>query len=231
MNKNYYEILGVSKTSSEADIKKAYRKLAMQYHPDRNKWDSKTEEKFKEINSAYEVLSDTKKRKDYDMFWVSSWANPFSWSSYSWTSWYSWSSWFEDLFSNFSKNWWASSSTSYDFNFEDLFWWIKSWQSSYSKSSSSKKEESLDFTKTYEIAIFDLILWAKIEVTWFYWQKAKLKISAWTKDLTKFRVKDFWKKDWKSIWNLIVQVQAKMPKYISDTDKHMLERIRENISY
>lgn len=65
---NYYEELGVSKTSSAADIKKAYRKLALKYHPDRNKGDKQAEEKFKKISEAYAVLSDPEKRKQYDTF-------------------------------------------------------------------------------------------------------------------------------------------------------------------
>ncbi len=66
--KDYYELLGVKKNASEAEIKKAYRKLAMKYHPDRNKGDKAAEEKFKEINEAYAVLSDPEKRKQYNMF-------------------------------------------------------------------------------------------------------------------------------------------------------------------
>jgi curved DNA-binding protein len=66
-SKDYYQILGVSRTASSEEIKKAYRKLAMQYHPDRNK-DKKAEAKFKEISEAYAVLSDVEKRKQYDMF-------------------------------------------------------------------------------------------------------------------------------------------------------------------
>ena len=66
--KNYYSVLGLSKGASEEDIKKAYRKLAMQYHPDRNADDSKAEEKFKEVSEAYAVLSDKKKRSQYDQF-------------------------------------------------------------------------------------------------------------------------------------------------------------------
>lgn len=67
-SKDFYQILGVTKSASADEIKKAYRKLAMQYHPDKNQGNKKAEEKFKEISEAYEVLSDTEKRKNYDMF-------------------------------------------------------------------------------------------------------------------------------------------------------------------
>ena len=65
---DYYETLGVSKSASEADIKKAYRKLAMQYHPDRNKGDKAAEAKFKSINEAYETLKDPQKKAAYDRY-------------------------------------------------------------------------------------------------------------------------------------------------------------------
>jgi curved DNA-binding protein len=66
--KDYYSILGVNKTASSEEIKKAFRKLAVKYHPDRNPGNKQAEEKFKEISEAYEVLGDADKRKKYDQF-------------------------------------------------------------------------------------------------------------------------------------------------------------------
>jgi len=66
--KDYYEILGVSRTATAAEIKAAYRKKAMEYHPDRNHGNKAAEEKFKELTAAYEVLSDAKKRASYDHY-------------------------------------------------------------------------------------------------------------------------------------------------------------------
>ena len=66
--RDYYEVLGVGKDADAKEIKKAYRKLAMKYHPDKNPGDKDAEEKFKEINEAYEVLSDEEKRSTYDRF-------------------------------------------------------------------------------------------------------------------------------------------------------------------
>ncbi len=68
MARDFYDVLGVSREASEADIKKAYRRLAMEYHPDRNNGDPQAEEKFKEAAEAYEILRDPEKRQRYDRF-------------------------------------------------------------------------------------------------------------------------------------------------------------------
>ncbi len=74
--KDYYDLLGIPKNSSDEEIKKAFRKMAMKYHPDRNSGDKVSEEKFKEINEAYEILSDPEKRKMYDQFGHSAFNQP-----------------------------------------------------------------------------------------------------------------------------------------------------------
>src|SRR5690606_30618355 len=68
MPSDYYEILGVSKSASQEEIKKAYRKVALQHHPDRNPDNKEAEEKFKEAAEAYEILGDPEKRAKYDQF-------------------------------------------------------------------------------------------------------------------------------------------------------------------
>src|SRR2546422_7921581 len=66
--RDYYEVLGVPRGAADTDIKRAYRKLAMQYHPDRNAGDKSAEQKFKDISEAYDVLKDDQKRAAYDRF-------------------------------------------------------------------------------------------------------------------------------------------------------------------
>ena len=66
--RDYYEVLGVNKSAKKEEIKKAYRKLALKFHPDKNKGDKAAEEKFKEASEAYHVLSDDKRKTNYDQF-------------------------------------------------------------------------------------------------------------------------------------------------------------------
>ena len=76
--KDYYKILEVPRTATQEEIKKSYRKLAMKYHPDRNKGDKTSESKFKAINEAYAVLSNEEKRKQYDTFGAEGFGRRFS---------------------------------------------------------------------------------------------------------------------------------------------------------
>ena len=76
--RDYYEVLGVGRNADEKEIKRAYRKLPKQYHPDMNPGDAKAEQKFKEITEAYNVLSDTEKKKLYDQFGFAAFEDGFS---------------------------------------------------------------------------------------------------------------------------------------------------------
>ncbi len=78
--KDYYDVLGVTRSASEGDIKSAYRKLAKQYHPDKNSGDDKAAGRFKEIGEAYAVLSDAEKRKLYDQYGHAGQVPPGAWS-------------------------------------------------------------------------------------------------------------------------------------------------------
>jgi molecular chaperone DnaJ len=92
--RDYYEVLGVSPQASEAELKKAFRSLAMQYHPDRNPGDQQAEERFKEINEAYAVLSDPDKRAHFDRFGTAPGTGAGGFDS-------GFGSLFEDIFDNF----------------------------------------------------------------------------------------------------------------------------------
>ncbi|MBU2645191.1 DnaJ domain-containing protein [bacterium] len=78
MAEDYYTTLGVQKNASKEEIKKAYKKLAMKYHPDKNKGDKASEERFKKISEAYAVLSDNEKKKQYDQFGAEGFSNRYS---------------------------------------------------------------------------------------------------------------------------------------------------------
>ncbi|MDH5613374.1 MAG: J domain-containing protein [Gammaproteobacteria bacterium] len=88
--RDYYQILGVERNASQDEIKRAYRKMAMQYHPDRNPNDKKAEENFKEVNEAYQVLSDPKKRSRYDQLGssYSQWEQRGAPGDFNWGDWF-----------------------------------------------------------------------------------------------------------------------------------------------
>jgi molecular chaperone DnaJ len=101
--RDYYEVLGISKWASSDEIKKAYRKLAMQYHPDRNQGDSEAEQKFKEIWEAYGTLSDGWKKQNYDTFGHGGWGGSPSWGGGAWFGWED----ISDIFNSFFGGWFS----------------------------------------------------------------------------------------------------------------------------
>lgn len=179
--KDPYSVLGVSKSATQDEVKKAYRKLAMQYHPDKNKGDKKAEEKFKEVGAAYEVLGDAKKRKEYDTF--GSYGGGFGGSSSGQQGFGG----YEDIFSQFGGSG-RGSTHGFEFDLGDLF---GSMGGSRKTSRTSAREEqaqksepekpSLDVTKTVEVPIFDLILGTKLDVETVYSKHLTLTIPTGTK--------------------------------------------------
>ena len=102
--RDYYDILGISKSSSKDEIKKAYRKLALKYHPDKTKGDKKSEEKFKEASEAYHILSDEKRKNNYDQFGHAAFEGAGGGQGFGGFDTSSFSDIFEDFFGDFGGN-------------------------------------------------------------------------------------------------------------------------------
>lgn len=231
MNKNYYDILGVSKNASDAEIKKAYKKLAMQYHPDRNQGNAAAEKKFKEINESYQVLGDKTKKQNYDQFWNAE-ANPFGgWNPFWWGFKSSWAGdftgGFEDIFSWFG---WGGKG-GFEFDIGDLFW--NSGRTRQTASRKKKEEpkvvENLDVTETIEIPFLDFLYDTSLSVQTVYWKNLSIKVKAGTKPWTKFKISGKWRtSDWKT-GDMYVIVEAKMPKDIEPQVMKMIDAIRYQI--
>ncbi len=232
MKKDYYEYLGISKWASDAEIKKAYKKKAMQYHPDRNKGDKTAEKKFKEINEAYQVLWDAQKRKNYDQFWNAE-GNPFGGAGGNpfWGSGYRSSTgsfgWFEDIFSQFDTTGWGG----FEFDLWDIF------SGAGTKNQKSRKEKphkedtpSLDIVERVEIPFLDFLFDTSVSVKTVYGKNLSLKVKAGTKPGTRFKISGKWRTIEGKTWDMYVIVDAKMPKTPLDTPvEKMIEAIRYQI--
>ena len=232
-NTDYYASLGVNKTATEAEIKKAYKKKAMQYHPDKNAGDKKAEAKFKEINEAYQTLGDTTKRKNYDQFGSAEWnpfggmgGNPFGGGR---SNTRSQSSGFEDIFWGFGGMGWGG----VEFDIWDLFGW---WSRSQSRRQAPREEEpkkeiqNLDVTETVEIPFFDFLYDTSITVKTVYSKVLTLKVKAGTKPGTKFKISGKWRTADGRTGDMFVIIDAKMPKLPLDpTVEKMIEAIRYQI--
>lgn len=219
--KDFYATLGVPKTATEAEIKKAYRKLAMLHHPDRTKGDKASEKKFKEISEAYETLSDAKKRKQYDTF--GSAGDQFS--GFSGAS--GGGGWFEDIFSQF----WGGrgGNGGFEFDMGDLFgggFWGGSRQKQQSRPEPKAETPSLDVEITKEIHIFDFILGTKIDVETVYGKHLDLTIKSGTKPGTRFKISGKGRSSDGKTGDMYVKVEAKMPKEVPEDVAKVLEALK-----
>ncbi len=234
MSKNYYDILGVPKSASDAEIKKAYKKKAMEYHPDRNKWDKKAEEKFKEINEAYQVLGDTTKKKNYDQFGSAEWnpfggmgGNPFG-GQYSGAGSTNYGG-FEDIFSQFGgmgggQRWWG-----FEFDIGDLFGGGSRAKKSQKQSEPKAEKPNLDVTEIVEIPFLDFLYDTSVSVQTVYGKTLSLKVKAGTKPGTKFKISGKWRTIDGETGDMYVIVDAKMPKNIDENVQKMIDAIRYQV--
>ncbi|MGL4768850.1 MAG: DnaJ domain-containing protein [Mycoplasmoidaceae bacterium] len=163
-NSDYYKILGVEKNATQQEIKKAFRKKAMEFHPDRNK-SSNAEEEFKKINQAYEVLNDENKRKTYDQFGAEAANGNFSGGQGGFNGF----SGFEDIFSKF-----TGSSSSSSGGFDDIF--SSFFGGSSKRSSRHSNESNLDIHVEIEVPFVKVIKGGK-EVFSYKYNKSCLKCS------------------------------------------------------
>ena len=239
MAKNYYDILGVSKSASDAEIKKAYKKMAMQHHPDRNTWDKKAEAKFKEINEAYQTLGDTKKKANYDQF-GSAEGQPWFGGGQGGFSGFQWQSGqaqgfggFEDIFSQFGGG--GRQSGGVEFDIGDLIGNMssgsrqKKQKSQYEEPKTEEIKPNLDVTETVEIPFLDFLFDTSISVKTVYGKHLTLKIKTGTKPGTKYKISGKWRTIDGKTGDMYVIVDAKMPKEIPENLRPMLEAIRYQI--
>jgi molecular chaperone DnaJ len=223
--KDYYSVLWVQRDASEIEIKKAYRKLAMQYHPDRNKGDSKNAEKqFKAVTEAYETLSDSKKRKQYDTFWSTD-SQGFWWGSQGF-EWFD-PSMFTGGFSQAGKGSW------YGFwgGFEDLFeafgWGGRAREKTTTRESPQPdRGNPLDVEVSKEIPYLDFILGTTIQIETVYNKQLTLKIPPYSRPGTKFRIRWKGRIEGSQTGDILVNVDPKMPTELSPEIIRLLESIR-----
>jgi len=184
--KDYYKVLGVDKNSSQDEIKKAYRKLAMKYHPDRNQDNKKAEEKFKQVTEANEVLSDPEKRKKYDSL------------GSNWKQYQSQGQGFDDFYSNYGRGG-GGAQYSYSGNLDDLFGNISGFsdffESFFGRSGTAtgrtqrvRSRKGQDFEATLYIPLIETYNGTTKEIS-VGGKRVRVKISPGTKDSKKLRLK------------------------------------------
>ena len=189
--KDYYKILGVEKTATQDDIKKAYRKLAMKHHPDRNAGNKSSEEKFKEITEANEVLSDPEKRKKYDTLGS-------NWNQYQ----HSGGQGFDDFYTHFGGGRRQSTGSTYEYSgnindifgdmggggFSDFFESFFGGRGSGFGGRTQQQRTAVDVEANMNITLEDVFVGSEKQIS-VDGKKLKIKINPGTKDGQKLRLK------------------------------------------
>ncbi|MGB5529499.1 MAG: J domain-containing protein [Ignavibacteriaceae bacterium] len=188
--KDYYKILGVDKSATKEEISKAFRKLALKYHPDKNPNNKAAEEKFKEITEAHEVLSDPEKRKKYDTLGA-------NWNQYQTSG-----GGFEDFFSQFGGRRGGGTTFEYSGDFGDMFGGSSGFSDFFDSLFGQRggrgsdfygaqrgREKGQDFEATLYISLEEAYNGASKEVL-INGKKLRIKIDPGTKDGSKLRLKD-----------------------------------------
>lgn len=217
MKKDYYNILWVTKWASEADIKKSYKKLAMQWHPDRHQGDKKAEEKFKEINEAYQVIGDKEKRQKYDMFGTADFGN--MWGGGGTQGGFGEFD-FGDMFGNAR----GGSSQGFEFDLGDIFGNFSGGKKS-ARRQPIYEEENLDMEQVVELPIWDFLLGTKISVDSPYSGKFKVTVPECTKPGTRLKVTGKGRTSGKKAGDLYLKLDARMPNKLSKEQRDILEKI------
>jgi DnaJ-class molecular chaperone len=205
--RDYYEVLGVIKSTLPEDIKKAYRKSALKYHPDKNKGDKASENKFKEASEAYHVLSDKKRRKNYDQFGHAAFEGGpgrggfenFDFSQFS----TSFSDIFEDFFEGFGETRGRRQGRSSSFRGEDL-----------------RYDLSISLEDAYH---------GKKQVPTIDGEKAKVKIPAGTQNGKQFRLRGKGMpiiRD-KDYGDLYIRAVTEVPVSLNKEQKNLLEQFKK----
>jgi len=214
MSKDYYQILGLSKSATREEIKRAYRKLAHQHHPDKAGLNG--EAKFKEINEAYQVLSDPQKRANYDRFGTADVGGGFNWgqtgdNARDYREWGA-----QDPFGGGSDN-----QGGFGFNFGgglgDIF------ENIFGQAFSQVQTE-------LSITLTQAVLGVEIDLAITSGEKITLKIPAGTQDGTTFRFRgkgqSFRRGRGEGRGDLLVTVRVQIPKRLSREQKELLEKLR-----